>query len=152
MTAGWFPALTCLLPLGAMIRSDFRRRRIGVVPLSLFGAAALVSAWICFGGTAVVRRLAEGGIFLGLLYAFLWLYCVVRRRRRAIGTGDLLFFPLLAPFFELYDFVFFLTGSFAVSLLFHWIASRLEKQKTRSVPLVGTVGVCFGVYLLVWIL
>jgi hypothetical protein len=153
MTSPSLPALACLLPLAGMILSDFRQRRIAVVHLLLFAVAVLASARFCFGGEILALRLTTNLLFLALLYICLWVYvCVVRKKEQAIGLGDLLFLPLLAPFFDLYDFVLFLTGSFLFSLLVYGLLFIARKQKTRSVPLVGTVGLCFLIYLFaLWI-
>ena len=146
------PALACLIPLGGMILSDFRQRRIAVVHLLFFAVATLGVAGFRFGGRILILRLMTNLSFLALLYGFLWIYLgVVRKRKRGIGAGDLLFLPTLVPFFDLYDFVLFLTVAFLFSLLAYAVFFRLGKQKARgvrSVPLVGTVGVCFGVYLI----
>ncbi len=145
-----FVLLGPFVPLGVLIVSDWRRRCISVAWLAITAGVSFVSALLCFGGTLVAARLATNLPFLALLYGGLWFYLrLVRRRERAIGLGDLLFLPLLTPFFDLYGFVLFLTGSFGVSLLGYGFVFSMTKQKTRSVPLVSTVGSCFLIYLTV---
>lgn len=148
------PILVTFIPLAVMVRSDIRTRRVSVYWLLLFLLAAFVSAGLYLGGTTMAGRLKINLTFLLLLYIFLGFYvCVVRRRAflsftGTIGLGDLIFLPALSPFFELRDFVLFLTVAFLFSLGIYGLFKLFGKDRSwRSIPLISTVGICFMVYI-----
>ena len=147
--------LISFIPLGVLSVSDFRKRRISVYWLLVFAGSAFFSAGVYLGWETFIARLAVNFIFLAGLYLVLAGYVYLFRRRvfhsfsGTIGLGDLLFLPLLSPFFELYGFVLFLTAAFASSLLGYGIVRLAGKtKKSTTVPLVGTVGICFMFYML----
>jgi hypothetical protein len=143
--------IASLALLGVLIASDFRRREIGVLPLVLSAVANGIIGWLQCGWPELGFQMALNLIFLGLLYLALCFYVGVIRRRvygslfRAIGAGDLLFLPALAPLFELREFVLFLTVAFALSLV-GWLAYRSASRRQVTIPLVGTVGICWVIY------
>lgn len=146
-----YPMLLSFVPLGVMIRSDFAYRRIAVLWLLLFGVLQFIS-WFCrLGFPGVFSNLAANIVFLALLYGSLWLYIGVLRRKRfsslwqAVGAGDLLFLPLLAPGFGLHGFVLFLLVSF-VATLAGWGLCAVFSHKYTTIPLAGSVGICFLIY------
>jgi len=145
--------LFSFIPLGIMIGSDFRTRNVGAIWLLLFAILLVVAVCASLGGAAFAGRLKTNLLFLLFLYLALGFYvCVIRRRAfasffRAIGLGDLLFLPVLSLFFELRDFVLFLTVAFALSLLGHGLVRMFRKtEKNATIPLIATVGVCFMIY------
>ena len=146
-------AILSVLPLGAMIRSDFRERRIHIAWLGLFAVAQAVYGYYRLGLAAVVANMAGNALFLAILYLFLWFYvCCIRRHElksfgNAIGAGDLLFLPALCPLLGLRQFVVFLTVSFALTLAGYAAYKKLS-GRAATIPLVGTVGICFAVYLI----
>lgn len=148
-----FILIIAFIPLLVMIVSDFRTRQIGVLWLVLFAILTLISGWIYEGGTAIAGHLKTNLAFLALLYSFLGIYvCVLRHRafssfHRAIGSGDLLFLLALSPLFEMREFVQFLTLSSALSLLGYGVLLKIRTSKLiLSIPLVGTLGLCFIFY------
>ena len=144
--------MASLVVLGGLIVSDFRRREIGVGGLILFGGLNITIGWLQCGWSWVGFRVALNLVLLGLLYLLLWFYVGVIRRRvyggplwRTVGAGDLLFLPVLAPLFELRDFVLFLTAAFILSLA-GWLLYRWISKFRTTIPLVGTVGICWSIY------
>lgn len=153
--------IASLAAAAGMIRSDLRTRRVDARVLALFASVNLVlGGWLC-GGPAgwawAAGQLAANLLLLALFYAALWGWTAVIRRgaigslTAAIGAGDLLFLPALAPLFETREFAAFLTASFAASLVGVGVC-RLAGRRVASVPLVATVGVCFVAYTLYRIL
>lgn len=137
-------------PLFVLILSDFRRREIGTLWLLVFGVLSFVCSICYFGGMTVVIHLLSNLTFLTLLYGFLAVYTRTVRHEslhRAIGAGDLLFLPVLSPLFPLREFVLFLTASFILSLA-GWGVYTLLTRRDSTIPLVGTVGICFIGYFL----
>jgi len=148
-----FSILICFLPLGVMMLSDLRRRRIGVCWLVLFALSLFIFAWIYSGIGVFTDHLLPNLLFLTFLFLVLGIYIRVLRRRvfhsfsRAIGSGDILFLYALSPFFEVREFVLFLTGAFLFSLVAYGTYRLLRKNNPVStIPLVSSIGLCFMIY------
>jgi hypothetical protein len=56
---------------------------------------------------------------------------------RQFGTGDLLFFLVLALFFDPISFVFFITTSLIITLLCSSIYMLIQRSKAFTIPLAG---------------
>ncbi len=140
------------LPLGAMIRSDFRERQIGAAALVLFSLLQLGYALLSAEAREVLLNLLANLGLVAFAGGTLWIFLHVsrpaaERRSRMIGSGDGWFIIALAPLFELREYVFFLTAAFLLSLGW-WGALVLLRRRPDTIPLVGTVGVCFLCYAL----
>jgi hypothetical protein len=137
-----------------MVVSDLRKRNIKVIWLTAFYAATYISSIAVSGWMTALLNAACNIIFLALLFGFLYVYVgIVRKNRygsfsRAIGTGDILFLPALAPLCDVVQFAGFLICSFALTLL-GWGVLRLLGRAPKTIPLVSTVGMCFIIYALI---
>jgi hypothetical protein len=110
---------------------------------------------------AVVKdgwRVAGGNVLLNLLLlAYLSTGVVLYLRLRYgrwtnplkshAGDGDLLFVLGMTPLFAPREYLLVLLAGLVVSLLW-WGAMRLGKRRKITVPLVGTLGCCLGIYLI----
>jgi hypothetical protein len=140
--------IASLAVLAGLILSDFRRREIGTPGLILSAVLNTALGGLLCGWPALGLRVAVNLVFLAMLYLALWGYVAGIRRRayrslfQAVGAGDLLFLPVLSPLFEPREFVLFLTAAFFLSLA-GWSVYRLIFRRRTTIPLVGTVGLCF---------
>ncbi|MDR2936142.1 MAG: hypothetical protein LBU80_02215 [Rikenellaceae bacterium] len=138
------------LPLGVMIRSDFRERQVGVLALVFFASLQFGYALLSAEAHKVLLNLTANLGLIGLAGGALWIFLHVLRpgdSRQMIGAGDGWFIVALAPLFELRGYVFFLTAAFLLSLGWWWVVGLL-RRRPDTIPLVGTVGVCFLCYAL----
>ncbi len=148
-----YTIIAAAVPLAAMVISDFRKRNIGIAWLVLFYAITAASAVLAHGWRTALLNTAGNIVFLALLFGFLYIYIRVRKNRfasfgKAIGLGDILFLPALAPVFGVRQFSLFLTASFIVTLV-AWSILRLLGRAPSTIPLVSTVGICFIIYSLI---
>lgn len=138
------------IPVAVMILSDFRSRKIALWSLLLFFALCLPISIHLYGGDAVVNHIVLNILLLAYLGAGILLYLWIRHRRftnpfrRHLGSGDLLFVLALVPLFDLKEFLIFLLASMIGGLIWWLISGR-----KRSVPLVGILGIAFGIYLII---
>ena len=152
MNAHYFLAAACPA-LAAMIRSDFLRRGIGTVWLVLFGVCHLSYALMLAGGKTVAASVALNLVVVGLMFSFLKGYAGFIRRSSVpsgtmVGKGDWWFLGTLAPGFAPEEYVRFLTLSFALTWV-GWKRYAVFRPRTSTVPLVGTVGICFLFYVFI---
>ncbi len=127
------------LPLLWLILSDSLYRRIDTIPLLLFGALQL------YYGDIYIAMI--NSIVVTLLILFLSFYVKIRWNRSStlrdyFGEGDVLFLYTLAPMFDIYSFIVFVTVSFTMSAIYGYIVERKS-----SVPLIATIGLCYIIYL-----
>lgn len=74
-------SLLCIPPLAAMIISDLRSRRIGIVHLIIFGITLLTASLLEFGWCQVLVNLSFNLLTVLLLWMSLYGYSSMRKRR-----------------------------------------------------------------------
>lgn len=139
-----------LIPTAIMALSDFRSRKIALWSLLLLFALCLPISIYLYGGSAVINHIALNILLLVYLGVGILLYLWIRHRRftnplrRHLGSGDLLFVLALTPLFAPKEFLIFLLASMIGGLAW-WMAS----SRKDSIPLVGILGIAFGIYLII---
>lgn len=145
-----YTLIAAAIPLSAMVISDFRRRNIGIAWLLAFYVITVVSSALMHGWRTALLNAAGNIAVLALLFGFLYIYIRARKNRfssfrEAIGSGDILFLPALAPVFGIRQFAIFLTASFIITLA-AWGILWLRGRAPATIPLVSMVGICFVLY------
>lgn len=127
-------ALVPILPLIPMIVSDYRRYKIKVRWLILFGICVLIFVPVQFPD--VLGNL----LLILMLVVHFYIFLRLRRIKISEGTslGDLLFAVCLTPCFDIRAFTWFLISGGMVSIGW-WLLFRHKKY----VPVVSVFGVCF---------
>lgn len=136
-------SLLCIPPLAAMALSDLRSRRIGMIYLVIFGITLLTASLIWYGWRTVMLNAAFNILTCLLLWGFLLMYSVLRKKRLAdmIGSGDLLFALTVVPYFGMKEYVLYLIASCVLTLAV-WLASGIRGQRCHDIPLVTGMGAC----------
>lgn len=143
-----FIYLLPVIPMLAMIISDFITRRICVMWLAFFvlciwTLAVLVNgweecSWNMLGNAALLAYLAVG----------IFVYLRIKTRRwvnpinKYIGSGDLWLFIGFTPLFDLKIYLLITLSSFLISLVW-WIIMVIFNKKQLTIPLAGIVGIVF---------
>lgn len=143
--------LLVFFPLLLLIIQDFRFRYIYLWSLGIFGTAQIAMCYSIYGWLPLFYNVLFNLSVLGLISLFVGVYLLLRfkgRLKQSVGWGDLLFIPLLTPYFETRSFLIFLIISFSFTLVGWLIYCYCSKKKEElyQVPLVSGVG---GSYLLV---
>lgn len=127
-----------LIPLLPMIISDYRDRTVHVLWLAVFGAAAVLSACFCMGWKILIFNILLNSSVLLLMALFLALYFKLRKKKLSgmIGEGDCVFLFLLAPYFQLHNYLMFLVVSSCAALV-SWL---LVFRRDGSIPLISVYG------------
>jgi len=136
-----------LVPLVALMVSDFRERRISVIWLAGFGACSITAGLIHSSVEALHNFLFNLGMMAGLAMMLLFYFFLRTGRlgaplREQMGAGDPLFFLALAPLFAPRLFLQMMIVCLAMSLLW-WLFNR-----SKTIPLVGTSGSVVAAYLI----
>lgn len=143
-----------VIPLVAMMISDFRSREVALLWLILFGAIQTGMGIFIHGIREAMLQVACNFMMLCVLGLFLIIWILIRRGGKGcrlqgyMGSGDVLFLCALSPVFRLDEFIRFLIIAFTVSLVLWGIYVALSRQRV-TVPLVTTVGLCY-LALLIW--
>lgn len=142
-------SLLCIPPLAAMVISDLRSRRIGIVHLIIFGIALLMASLWDSGWCQVLVNLSFNLMTVLLLWLSLYGYSRLRKMKLSemIGDGDLWFALAVTPYLELREYVVYLIISCTITLAVWWL-SGLWARKERDIPLVTGMGTCLGVVIL----
>ena len=142
-------SLLCIPPLAAMVISDLRSRRIGIVHLIIFGITLLVASLIEFGWLQVMINLSFNLITILLLCLFLYGYSRMRQTKLSdmIGEGDLGFALTVLPYLRLREYVLYLIISCVLTLAV-WLLSGLFGKRAKDIPLVTGLGICLGAVIL----
>ena len=142
-------SLLCIPSLAAMVISDLRSRRIGIVHLIIFGITLLTASLLEFGWCQVLVNLSFNLLTVLLLWLFLYGYSRLRKMKLSemIGDGDLWFAMGVTPYLELREYVVFLIISCTMTLAAWWL-SGLCSRKERDIPLVTGMGTCLGAVIL----
>lgn len=138
-------SLLCIPPLAAMVISDLRSRRIGMVHLIIFGITLLTASILEFGWYQVLVNISFNLLTVLLLWLFLYVYSRIQKMKLAdmIGGGDLAFALVAMPFLELREYVLFLISSCVLTLAVWWM-SGITGERSRDVPLVTGMGAFLG--------
>lgn len=142
-------SLLCIPPLAAMVISDLRSRRIGIVHLIIFGIMLLTASLLEFGWRQVMVNASFNLLTVLLLWLFLYGYTRIRKMRLAdmIGSGDLAFAFAVMPYMEFRDYMLYLVSSCVLTLAVWWLFGIKGKQ-SKDIPLVTGMGACLGAVIL----
>ena len=142
-------SLLCIPPLAAMVISDLRSRRIGIVHLIIFGITLLTASLLEFGWRPVLVNLSLNLLTVLLLWLFFYGYLRLRKMKLSdmIGEGDFWFAMAVTPYLELREYVVYLIISCTITLAVWWL-SGLWGRKERDIPLVTGMGMCLGAVIL----
>ena len=139
-----------MIPAAIMALSDFRSRKIALWSLLLLFALCLPVSICLYGGSVVINHIVLNILLLVYLGTGILLYLWIRHRRftnplrRHLGSGDLLFVLALTPLFAPKEFLVFLLASMVGGLAWWMVNDRKD-----SIPLVGILGIAFGIYLVI---
>ena len=141
--------LLCIPPLAAMVISDLRSRRIGIVHLIIFGIALLTTSLLEFGWRQVLVNLSFNLLIVLLLWLSLYGYSRMRNMKLSemIGGGDLAFALAAMPYLEIREYVSFLISSCVLTLAVWWM-SGIKGKRSKEIPLVTGMGTCLGAVIL----
>lgn len=149
--ATWSTAL--VLPvLGMIAWEDLRDRAIHWWWLPLLAALLLGTAHGPWAMQALDAAWNLGFLAVQLSAAGLWLLARGRSPREAmagIGTGDLLFFVVVALGLPRAEFVPWHLSGLCLSLAAHLLWVRLRPAADRTIPLAGYLAVHLGLWLVV---
>lgn len=141
--------LLCIPPLAAMVISDLRSRRIGILHLIIFGITLLTASILEFGWCQVLMNALFNLLAVLLLWLFLYGYSRMRKMRLTdmIGGGDLAFALAVMPYMELRDYVLYLVSSCVLTLAV-WCLLGIKGKRSKYIPLVTGMGTCLGAVIL----
>ncbi len=142
-------SLLCIPPLAAMVISDLRSRRIGIVHLIIFGITLLTASILEFGWRQVLVNLSFNLLTVLLLWLSLYGYSSMRNRRLAdmIGGGDFAFALAAMLYLEIREYILFLILSCVLTLAVWWM-SGIKVKRSKYIPLVTGMGTCLGAVIL----
>ena len=141
--------LLCIPPLAAMVISDLRSRRIGILHLIIFGITLLTASILEFGWRQVMVNALFNLLAVLFLSIFLYGYSRIRKMRLAdmIGGGDLAFALAAMPYLEIREYILFLILSCVLTLAVWWM-SGIKGKRSKEIPLVTGMGTCLGAVIL----
>lgn len=141
-------SLVILLALIAY--EDIRSRQIRLVLLILSFITLLGYLSTQFSADMLLQRSFFNLVYIMFLCLCIILYISFKHRRpnfnlnRYLGTGDILFWIILVPYFDLILFALFFVISLLVSLFLHMVFTK----KNELIPLAGYQSICFIFYLI----
>lgn len=136
--------LLIVCPLLLLIIQDLRYRYVYLWSLALFGIIQFVACYYIYGLFILSYNILFNMIllcFIGLILCFYLLFRF-KGRLKGIGSGDLLFIPLLTPYFDVRSFLVFLIISFSFTLV-GWLiycCCFKKSEELNKIPLVSGVG------------
>ena len=139
-----------IILLIAMILCDFKYRYVYLWQLILFAIAQLIFCFLNFGQIILFQNLLINGLTILFISLLVKLYIYIRFRDRkyeGIGLGDIIFIFILTPYFSISLFLYFMI----ISLLFTlgcWLICRLIGNKSKDIPLISTLGICYCLFLI----
>lgn len=142
--------LILIILLIALIIGDFKYRYVYIWQLLLFAAVQTTFCLITLGGMTVFQNLlVNGGItlFVSLLVRLYLFFRFRGKKIEAIGWGDIIFIFILTPYFPISTFLYFMIISLLLTLG-GWGIFYLMGSKSKDVPLVSTLGICYCVFLI----
>ena len=142
-------SLLCIPPLAAMVISDLRSRRIGILHLIIFGITLLTAALLEFGWRHVLVNTSFNLLTVLLLWLFLYGYSRLRKMSltNMIGSGDLAFALAVMSYMELREYVLYLVSSCVLTLAVWWLFG-IKGKRSKDIPLVTGMGACIGAVIL----
>lgn len=142
-------SLLCIPPLAAMVITDLRSRRVGILHLIIFGITLLVASILEIGWLQVLVNLSCNWLTIFILWLSLYGYSRLRNMTLSemIGSGDLWFALAVTPYWKIREYVIFLMISCSMTLVAWWL-SGLWGRRERDIPLVTGMGACLGVLIL----
>lgn len=142
-------AILLLIILLTLIISDFKSRHVYIWQLALFVVMQVVYCLLTFGKTVFLENILLSGITL-LVLSFcvgLYIYLRFRRMEKVIGWGDIIFIFALTPYFTIPGFLYFMIAALVLTLA-GWGIFYFSGHRSKEIPLVSTVGICYGVLLI----
>lgn len=132
-----------------LIVSDYRHRYVYTWQIALFAGTQLLYCFWALGKDILIRNMLINGIALLFLSFCVGIYVIIRfgKRGRPIGWGDILFVFALSPYFGLSAFLSFMVASMILSLGW-WAVGYLKGWRTKEIPLISTLGICYGFLLI----
>ena len=142
-------SLLCIPPLAAMVISDQRSRRIGILHLIIFGITLLTASLLEFGWCQVLVNISFNLLTVLLLWLFLYGYSRLRKMKLSdmIGGGDLAFALTVVPYLEIREYILFLISSCVLTLAVWWMLG-IKGKRSKDIPLVTGMGACLGAVIL----
>jgi hypothetical protein len=146
-----FPIMSLFL-LGTIAWEDLRERSIHWWLLPSLAICMVAPALHTLPGYEFMRQVAFNLAFLGLQWAAILLFLMARHRAwvdpmdRYIGSGDLLFFVVLALGLSRANFVLFYLSGLALCIPAYAVLVRWKPSTPRTVPTAGFL----ALYLLLW--
>lgn len=136
-----------LLPLTPMICQDFKCRNVALWQLLLFGAMQIAVCYFKYGAIQTGYNVAINLFIVVIIGVAVAVYAYLRfkQKQQLIGSGDIIFILLLAPYFGGSYFLYFLIVSFLLALIGWWIEACLRKKKAHNIPLVSYLGICYAI-------
>lgn len=127
-----------------LIVSDFRSRSVYIWQIILFFVAQLLYCFLSVDRLTIIHNVVTNTVFLVFLSLCIGIYVFIRFRdkKRMIGWGDILFVFALTPYFTLHKFLIFMIISLVLSLT-GWGVCYLMGRRSKEIPLVSTVGICY---------
>lgn len=131
-----------------LIVSDFKSRHIYLWQLAFFAALQVIYCVLTHGKITTLDHLLMNGAMLLILSICIGIYLQLRfgGKRKAIGWGDILFIFALTPYFSVDGFLLFMIISLLLTLA-GWGLFYLNGHRAKDIPLVSTLGICYGVLL-----
>jgi len=141
--------LLILLPLGLMIISDFRCRRVLLWHLLLFGALQIMLSLYRLGVVVACQYILTNILVLFVIGCVLGLYVRFRfGKKKVMGPGDVLFIFLLSPHFGYRHFLYFLIISSGLTLITWLIYRYASCRESNEIPLISGLGICYFIVLI----
>lgn len=141
---------TLIILLLIMIIYDFRYRYVYIWQLILFAVAQITFCLSTMEQIAVYKNLLTNGLTILLISLLVKLYVFLRFRkegREAIGWGDIIFIFTLTPYFSASTFIYFMIISLLLTLG-GWFIYCTMGSKPKNIPLISTLGICYGLFLI----
>jgi hypothetical protein len=144
-----FFQLIILLLMSWVVVQDFRYRAVHWTLFPLLFAAFFFMHWLAGNLGNALYHFGLNLLFIGVQWSALTIYFSIKNRKlinildRYLGWGDLLLFVVFAIAFQIEDFIFFLVGSFLLTLLIYLGKQLLLKKSTTAIPLAGWLGIFY---------
>lgn len=123
--------------------SDFKYRHVLLWQFLAIGGIFLINALMYISFLDFMRNWAIniGIVLIQLLIVQAWFVLRDKKNRnivnKMIGMGDILFFVLLAMYFETYSFVLFVTGTLLIISIIYLFRKIFSSDGLESIPLAG---------------
>ncbi len=133
-----------------MVYEDFLWRQVLLWHLILLGLLQVgicvyKYGWISTGWNVLLDLavLLVIGVAVGIYSFFRF-----KGKTQPIGLGDVVFIALLTPYFDYRTFLYFLIGSFTLTLIAWMLWCFFSKEKDRNIPLISGVATCYVCWLI----